>query len=325
MDITSINQLVHQVDVSLPRGRIYHINYSVVETHTDFFFNHNRELIKLLEDKSDEAIKNIHTTSSNGQTIPQKQAYLSLIKTLQRHLNEPRERSYTCDYMVDGVGFYMKQEGGWIDAKGVKGVYPPAIYASDGKMMGSFYPNNSQASLQPATARPQNAEMYWNDIIYQFCNESITGAVAMMKTLKLVEREGKLIITGELPYAGKETTLLEFDIDKSTLRPEEIAISNYDTFGTLNRKLVKRWQYQDYSGVTMPKVVVDETYATGIDGQTKLAEQRTFTVNDFSPEANDAKGKLAGLLKSNYSIYDQVTGSHYISGKPSEMLDNLSK
>ena len=77
--------------------------------------------------------------------------------------------------------------------------------------------------------------------------------------------------------------------------------------------------------MTLPKVVVDEVYMTGGDGETKLSEQTTFTINSFSPLANDAKDKLAGLLKSNYSIYDEITGSHYISGKPSQMLDNLFK
>ena len=327
MDIAAIKQLAKEVDDSLTRGRIYHINYTVVETHTDFYYDRNRDLIKYFEDHAEEGIKNIRSTSSNGQVIPQKEAFLGMIKTFNDNLKAPRERSYTCDYTVDGVGFYVKQEGGWVTAEGVKGTYNPTIYASDGKVMGTFYPKDSQASLQPATERPEISERYWTDIAYQFWYDSLTESVAMMQTLKLVEKDGKLIITGELPDPdrGKKTTLLEFQIDKASLKPEEISILNYDNLGGLNRKLVKRWEYQDFAGVSLPKTVVDETYDTGIDGQNKLSGQTTFTINDFSPVANDASQRLAGLLKSNYSVWDQITGSHYISGKPQEMLDNLSK
>lgn len=325
MDIASIKQLARQVDDSLPRGRIYHINYSVVETHTDFYYERNRDIIKRLESKPEQSIKNIRSVGSNGQVIPQREAYVDMITKFKRDLKEPKERSYVCDYMVDGVGFYVKKEGGWIDANGVTGKYDPAIYASDGKVMGTFNPKDAQATLQPATERPRFAERFWNDITYQFWFDSLSSAVTMMQTLNLNSSEGKLVITGELPDSGKRKTLLEFRIDKASLRPEEITLSNYDVFGNLNRKLVKRWQYQEYSGVTLPKVVVDEVYMTGGDGETKLSEQTTFTINSFSPLANDAKDKLAGLLKSNYSIYDEITGSHYVSGKPAEMLDNLSK
>ncbi len=210
-------------------------------------------------------------------------------------------------------------------AKGNKGQFPTTIYASDGKVMGTFYPADAQATLQPATERPQLTDRHWNDFAYQFCYDSLSAAVAMMQTLKLAQSDGQLIITGELPDTGKQTTQLEFRIDQKSLRPQEIVIFNYDKFGTLNRKLVKRWQYKDFSGVTLPQTVVDETYATGLDGQTKLSEQCTLTINDFSPLPGDAKGKLAELLKSNYSIYDEITGAHYISGKPKDVLDNLSK
>jgi hypothetical protein len=326
MDIASIKQLARQVDDSLPRGRIYHINYSVVEMHTDFYYDRNRDLIKHFEAKPEESIKNIRSTGSNGQVFPQKQAYVDLIATFKRDLKAPRERSYVCDYMVDGVGFYVKKEGGWITETGDKGKYDPTIYASDGKVMGSFYPTGAQATLQPATERPQFAERFWTDIAYQFWFDSLSSAVASMETLNLTSSDGKLVVTGELPEPGKKKkSVLEFRIDKATLRPEEIVILNYDIFGNLNRKLVKRWQYQDYGGVTLPKVVVDEVYTNGVNGETKLADQTTFTINSFSPLANDAKDKLAGLLKSNYSIYDEITGSHYISGKPAEMLDKLSK
>jgi len=30
-------------------------------------------------------------------------------------------------------------------------------------------------------------------------------------------------------------------------------------------------------------------------------------------------------LKSNFSMYDEITGEHYISGNPAQALDQLSK
>jgi len=325
MDSDSIKQLVRQLDDSLPRGHNYEINYSVVETCTDFYFQRSRDIIARLEANRERSIENNRTFGAASEHMSKKDAYEGMIRAFNRDLKSPKERSYDCDYMVDEVGFYVKKEGGWINAKGVKGQYPPAIYASDGKVMGTFYPTDSQASIQPATERAQIAERFWTDLAYQFYYDSITSRVAMMTTLKLAQKDGKLLITGEKPDTGKRTTLLEFRVDQKSLRPEEIAMLCYDDLGNLNQKWAKRWQYQDFSGVTLPKVVVDEIYLTGYDGQTKLAQQTTFTINSFSALANDAKDKLAGLLKGNYSIYDEITGSHYVSGKPGEMLDNLSK
>ena len=241
MDIASIKQLARQVDDSLPRGRIYHINYSVVETHTDFYYDRSRDIIERLESKPEQSIKNIRSLGSNGLAIPQKEAYVDMITKFKRDLKDPKERIYVCDYMVDGVGFYVKKEGGWIDANGATGKYDPAIYASDGKVMGTFYPKDAQATLQPATERPRFAERFWSDIAYQFWFDSLSSAVTTMPTLNLTSSNGKLVITGELPDSGKRKTLLEFRIDKASLRPEEITLLNYDLFGNLNRKLVKRW------------------------------------------------------------------------------------
>jgi hypothetical protein len=323
MNIAEIKAFAKQIDDSLVRGRIYHINYSFVENRTDFYYAYYQEMVQRLESTRAESIKNIRGVRSDGQAIPQEEAYSSMIKSMKKSLADIRQRSGNFDYMVDGTGFYMTQDGGYISAKGVPSKGDSAIFASDGKIMGTFYPDG-QATLQPATERPPVPERHWNEFAYDFYWESITDAVASMDTLKLEESNGKLIITGESPDAGLKTTRLKFRVDKASLRPEEITILNYDKFGNLNRKLVKRWEYQDFSGITLPKQVVDETYITGLDLQNKLSEQSTFTINSFSPIADGAKDKLAALLKSNYSIYDQITGAHYISGKPQEMLDKLS-
>jgi hypothetical protein len=324
MNIAEIKSFAKQIDDSLARGRIYHINYSFVETRTDFYYAYYQEMIERLESNPAESIKNIHSVRSDGQVIPQEEAYVSMLNSMKKKLTDSRQHSGNFDYMVDGTSFYMTQDTTWISAKGVARKGDSAIFASDGKIMGSFYPDDGQGTLQPATERPPVPERHWNEYAYDFWWESLTDTVASMDTLKLGESNGKVLITGESPDEGLKTTKLEFRIDKASLRPEEITILNYDKFGNLNRKLVKRWEYQDFSGITLPKRVVDETYLTGLDKQNKLVDQCTFTINSFSPVADGAKDKLAALLKSNYSIYDEITGAHYISGKPQEMLDKLS-
>ena len=324
MDAASIKEFAAKIDSSLARGRNYHINYTYRLTRTDFYYDHNQELIKFLENHRADGVKNIQTKRSDGKAYSNEEAFNDLIKSFQKKLTFARQQDFANDYIVDEAGFYLKEEGSWINDKGVKGEYDPAIYASDGKIMGAFYPKNGQATLQPATERPQTAQRYWSDIAYQFYHDSIQATVELMQTLRLEQKEGKLFITGESPDTGKKTTKLILQIDKSTLRPEEIICLNYDSYGKLNRKLIKRWQYQDYSGVMLPNQVVDEVYDTGLDGVNKLSEQNTFTINSFTPTADSTKQKFAELLKSNYSIFDEITGTHYISGNPAAMLDKLS-
>ena len=50
MDTSKIKQLAKQMDDALVQGHIYHIRYTVDETKTDSFYDHKKELIKLLQD-----------------------------------------------------------------------------------------------------------------------------------------------------------------------------------------------------------------------------------------------------------------------------------
>ena len=325
MNASSIKQLVEQIDDSLPRGNIYHINYSVTDKRTDAFYDHCREIIKLMQDNHAEMLRNIRTTHPSGETPNPEQDVIDMENSFKHHLSHAREFNYTCDYNLDGIGFYMKQKIDFIDAKGQKTAPATTIYASDGKIMGTFYLDDSQAVIQPATERPQVPEEHWTNLAYLFSTDKVSHIVELMTTLKVTQNDTELVITGERPGQLKELTQLELRIDKSSFRPLTISTVYYGSMGRLFSKDVKTWQYQDFSGISLPKVVVDQSYQTDVSGKLNLEQERTFTINDFSPGVKSSKESFKGLLKSSYSIYDEITGSHYISGNPEEMLDKLSR
>ncbi len=105
----------------------------------------------------------------------------------------------------------------------------------------------------------------------------------------------------------------------------KITLIYYNSLGQFDSKTVKTWQYQDFSGITLPKCVVDQDYVADINGKMNLEQERTLTINQFTPGATSCKESFKGLLNANYSIYDEITGSHYMSGNPEEMLDKLSR
>jgi hypothetical protein len=71
--------------------------------------------------------------------------------------------------------------------------------------------------------------------------------------------------------------------------------------------------------------VVDQQYRTDLSGKLNLETEQTFVVNDLSFTPMNSKAELAALLKGNYNVFDQITGTHYVSGNPGDALDNLSK
>jgi hypothetical protein len=146
-----------------------------------------------------------------------------------------------------------------------------------------------------------------------------------MPDVSLVQDGPDLKITAKKLWPDEGLSQIDLRIDRQTLRPRDITATAYDPNGNLFSKTMKRWEYQDFSGLVLPKQVVDEDYVKGLDGQMHLTQVRTLTINSFSTQPMDAKEELATLLKSNYSIFDQITGSHYLSGNPGDMLDKLSK
>ena len=321
VDANDIKQLLQQVDSSLVQGHIYHINYSVSEKRTEAFYNFRKELIKLADKQlAIEAQQQGGSDTANGDKV------LNSLKTAYlRELGRPRECTYTSDYSVDGTGFYLKQRFFITTCDGKKTATSPAIYASDGKITGIFYPNSAQAIIQPATERPQVPAEYWTDVAYRFSRKSISEYCNILQTIKMSKVDGKIVITGE--YADKERGSLhvELQVDQASLLPQRMDSTYHNYKGVLDNEVVKEWQYQDVSGVKWPKVVIDQQYRTDTSGKLNLESEQTFAVNDLSFSPVDSKAELAALLKSNYSVFDQITGTHYLSGSPSSALDNLSK
>jgi hypothetical protein len=141
----------------------------------------------------------------------------------------------------------------------------------------------------------------------------------------VTRNEKELVISGEIPHAGLGRAHLELRLDNSTLRPVQMICINYNSLGKLYQKAIKTWQFQEFSGLIMPKQVVEQTYYADLKENLNLEEEETFTINEFSPQVQSSKERLKELLKSNYSVYDEITGSHYISGNPADTLDKLSR
>lgn len=325
MDATKIRQLAKQVDDSLIAGNIYHILYTVRETNTDAFYDHKKELIKLLQDTIAREEADPALDPKGPDFIRRQQNREDIIKSMKRDLTQVRERNYSCDYSVDGVGFYMKQTLAHVSAEGKAGTPRTTTYVSDGKIMGTFYRGSSQGVIEPATERPRMPFAYWTEIAYQFSHDTLTSCVTVMPKLALAEDAGQLVITGERIFDGNQKTDLELRIDQATLMPARATLIFYDHQGRVHTEETKSWQYQDYAGVRLPKLVVDRYSETGLNGKLNVEKERVFTIVDFSPTPSDAKAAFAGLLKSNFSMYDEITGEHYLSGNPAQALDKLSK
>jgi hypothetical protein len=322
MDASSIKRLVQQMDDSLARGHIYHINYSVIDKRTDAFYLHKQELIKLIES----GFKNEEKNRSGVEPTSRQQNLLAIEKSFKRELSYTKTFNYNLDYTIDGIGFYLKRDISFSEPLEGKIVNPDTtIYASDGKIMGTFHLNDSHAVIQPATERPQIPEPYWTEVAYFFALNKISERVEGMSELKAIQTDNELVITGEKPGPGKSLYQLELKIDKTNMRPLQIADIYHNSLGQLHSKMVKTWQFGDFNGISLPKIVVDQTYETDLSGKLNLEQERTFTINDFSPEVKSTKESFKGLFKSSFSIWDEITGANYISGNPEDMLNKLSR
>lgn len=325
MDTSKIKQLAKQMDDALVQGHIYHIRYTVDETKTDSFYDHKKELIKLLQDAMAKDAADPAINPQGADAIKRLETRRSIIENIKRDMTQFRERHYSCDYSMDGIGFYLEQCLSHMSADGKTGTPRTTTYVSDGKIMGTFYKEDAQGIIEPATERPRTPLEYWTDTAYCFSHDTLTSCVDSMPTLEMSEDAGQLVISGDRPFEGKERTHLEIRIDQTTLTPVRGTLTFYDFFGKLHTEVVKTWQYQDFSGIRLPKVVVDQYSETDLSGKLKLEKKRVFTILDFEPTPTNAKNALAGLLKANFSMYDEITGEHYISGNPAGALDKLSK
>jgi len=325
MDTSQIKQLARQIDDALAQGHIYRIHYAVDETKTPAFYDHKKELIKLLEDAMAKDAADPAMNAQSPDFIARQEMRKNIITNIKRDLTQFRERHYSCEYSMDGTGFYLRQTLSHINADGRTGPPHTTTYVSDGKIMGTFYKEDSQGVIEPATERPRAPLEFWTETAYRFSNDTLTSCVASMPALSITEDAEQLVISGDRPFEGQERTHLELRIDKATLTPVKGMLIFYDRFGKLHTEVVKTWQYQDFGGIRLPKVVIDQYSEVDLGGKLNLEKQRVFTILDFTPTPTVAKVALADMLKSNFSMYDEITGEHYISGNTAQALDQLSK
>ena len=325
VEASQIKEMVKKMDDSLVEGHIYHLRYTVDEKNTDSFYNHKKELIKLLQDVMAKDQANPASNSQLTEFSDKQNSRLEMIKSMQHDLVQVRDRNYSCDYSVDGVGFYMKIVLSHVSPEGKAGLPVTTTYVSDGKIKGTFYKNDSQGVIEPATERPSVPFQFWTDIAYHFTHDSLTSCVSVMPKLSLTEDAGQLVISGERTFDAKSKVEQELRFDKATLTPVKATLLFYNYFGNLHSQDVKTWQYQEFGGVRLPKLVIDQHSETDLSGKLNLEKERVFTILDFSPTPTDCKNAFAELLKANFSMYDEITGAHYLSGNPAQALDNLSK
>jgi hypothetical protein len=321
MDTTDIKELIQHMDDSLARGSIYQISYTLLNKRTDAFYNHRKELIKFLADY----LATKMDTFPASEVAQERQNNLMLQESFKRQLSIVRERATVADYSMDGKGFYLKQTTSYIGADGKKMIDGPAIYVSDGKIMGTFYLNDSQGVLQPATERPQGGGEYWTDVTNFFAGQSISSFMGQMPDLKIAEDAGDLIVSGDQFWAGNERVHQELRINKRSLTPQSLISDYTPPKGLLTRKTVKTWQYQSYSGLMLPQSVVEQQFNAGLDGKVELEEEKIFTINNFSIQPKNTKEELAVLLRSDFSVFDEISGTRYLTGNAADALDHLSK
>ena len=306
-------------------GMFITLAYQTTLKRTDAYYDRNRQTVKLLEDNRAEAKKNFKATSQGKELEDPYSRYPAFVRAFVNRQSDPREYITTTDYSLDGTGFYLKQDSSYIDSKGVGGKDGPTIFVSNGKLMGTFY-SDAQAVIQPATERPQRVERDWDEIAYYCFKEKLSSMMMDGISDFSTSDDGKeIVILAKLPLEGLQRSQLELRIDKATLLPEKMTCDGYDHLGKLFRKSVKTWQFQNFSGISMPKNTVEEYYRADMQGKMQLEETETFTINEFSPQVQSSEERLKALLKSNYSVYDEITGSHYVSGDPESILNTLSK
>jgi hypothetical protein len=317
VDTAAIRQLMERMDDSLIQGQIFHINYVVCDKCTDAFYLHKKEMIKFLEDN----------LAKESSPIPpdRQETWRIIIRQWKKELDLAKEQTCFSDYSLDGKGFYLKRSFTYVNGEGKTDVEAPTIYVSDGKIMGNFYPDQSTAVIQPSTERPQVPEQDWTEIAYLYMHKKISTYMENMSSLSLKEEADCILITGEKPAEKKAFSHAELRIDKATLTPQSLTFVYYNVFGALYGKKVKTWQFQTISGLLLPKNVIVQDYETDLSGKLNLEKETTFTINKFDVAPIDATAEFARLLKSNYSVFDEITGTHYLSGDAGSILDKLSK
>ena len=325
MEASRIRQLMEHMDNSLMQGSVFHMNYSVCKKNTDAFYTRKRELIQVVEDTLG---KEQEETPAGQQTLAQTQrwdTFRHIVKQWKKELTCPLEQTLYMEYSLGGNGFYFKLSQTFVKADGKVGSSPADIYVSDGKIMGRFYPAVSQAVLQPATERPQVPCEDWTETAYLFLQSRLSTYMSKFSTLILKEEGGCLLIHGE--QAGKEQEFSQADLrlDKATLTPQSLTFIFHDAQGKLKQKLVKTWQFRKFAGVLVPATVVDQEYNSDFKGNLNLEKERIFTMKSFDPTPLDAKEEMTKLLQSDLSVFDEITGNHYLSGDAARSLDKLSK
>jgi hypothetical protein len=325
MDATKIKELARQIGDSLAEGHIYKIRYSVAERTTDAFYAHKKELIKLLQEAIARDMVDPALNSPTPAMVQRDDSRRGIIASMQKDLKLSKTRDYSCDYSVDGTGFYQKQGLSTTCADGSRGASATTVTVSDGKIMGTFYLDNSQGVIEPATERPRANLEYWTETAYNFSHNTLTECVEAMGELNLTTNAEQLVITGANHFDRNQKTTLELHFDKATLTPIKGILIFYDSRGRVHTVATKTWQFRKYSGIWLPATVVEQYSETDLSGKLNLEKERIFTVLDFDPVPLNAKDEFARILRSNFSIYDEITGEHYLAGNPSQVLDKLSK
>jgi hypothetical protein len=325
MDATKIKEFARQIDDSRAEGRFYHIHYTVAERATDAFYAHKKELIKLMQDTIAKETADPALNPQSPGMAERHANFRSIIAAMQKDLNQARGRNYTCEYDVDGVGYYLKQSLSHKSADGTVRPTSTTAFVSDGKIMGTFYMDNSQGVIEPATERPRTPLEYWTQTAYNFSHDTVAACVETMGNLKLAVDDKQLVITGVNYFDRNQKTTMELRFDKATLTPAEGRLIFYDSHGRVHTEVTKTWQFRIFSGVRLPAAVVEQFSETDLSGKLNLEKERVFTIVDFNLTPASAKDAFAQLLRSNFSMYDEITGEHYLAGSPAQVLDKLSR
>jgi hypothetical protein len=323
MSNDEIKRLVRSVDASFVQGNIYHISYTFSETRPPAYYQYRRDLIKLMQKESARPPED-QDPKMSPEAFAQRQSLMArAVASATRGLDVPAQRTDTDEYSADGNGFFLERNRVVVRKDGKQLNFGPDITVSDGKVMGDFY-SDKRATLQPATERPPMG-IEWVGHAYQFGYTPISSHLNLYTNFQAAEQGDDLVISTQRMDPGNLKVELELTIDKATLLPKKMWSRCYNQVGLVSVQEIKTWQFQDIAGVRLPKVVVDQHYQLDFNEKLNLEHEETLTVTGYSVVPIDCKQALQDLLKKNYSVFDQISGTHYVSGDPGAALDQLSK
>jgi len=317
MDAAQGSQVIDRMCSSFPHPVEYQIIYTLdSKLDPSYYSRYKRLLDKLNADSS----KLLPQLNFPGLGSSPKEQLSAITTNLLDKLNRPKEMIFSYDYSRDSSGFVMQRDVTMTACDGSI-TKNKNVYCSNGQIMGTFDLDNSRAALQPATQRPPIPDQQWDDVAYLLEGNQLSDIFRNMQ-ISTTQAEGKLIISGKQSTPTGITTC-ELQIDSGTLCPQVITVSNTNQLGVIVRKISKEWSFDNSLVLNLPVCVKQKEFIADDKGQLNLEKEETLSIHAFDVSPQSSKTSYDQLLQGNFRVFDSISATHYISGNPQQMLDQL--